>query len=68
MDNTTKELSSLQLKLVKQSLLQIESLLKLHIQNKEREEKVQPQKNIFKVFIDNSNEIFYNTFFFIVVR
>jgi PAS domain S-box-containing protein len=59
MDNITKELSPLQLQLLNQSVLQIQSLLKLHIQKKELEETVQQQKNKFQVFIDNSNEIFY---------
>jgi PAS domain S-box-containing protein len=59
MDNRTKELSPLQLKSLNQSVLQIQSLLKLHVQNKDLEEKVYELKNKIQAFIDNSNEIFY---------
>jgi len=59
MDNRTKELSPLQLKSLNQSVQQMQSLLKLHVQNKVLEETVQRQKNQIQVFSDNSNEIFY---------
>lgn len=59
MDTKPKELSSVQLKYLDHSVQQIQSLLKLHIENKELQETIKQQENQFQLFIDNSNEIIY---------
>lgn len=59
MDHKRKELSPVQLKSLELAVWQIESLLKLHIKNKELEDAVKQRENQFQLFIDNSNEIFY---------
>ncbi|MDI1303295.1 MAG: PAS domain S-box protein [bacterium] len=59
MDIKPKELSSLQLKYLNHAVQQIQSLLKLHIENKELQETIKQQENQFQLFINNSNEIIY---------
>ncbi|TDD95054.1 PAS domain-containing protein [Flavobacterium cellulosilyticum] len=59
MDNLPKELSSIQLKSLHQAVLQIQSLLKLHVQNKKIKAKVLQRKNQVQQIINNSNIIFY---------
>jgi PAS domain S-box-containing protein len=54
-----KELSSVQLKYLHHAVEQIQSLLKLHIENKELQETIKQQENQFQLTIDNSNEIIY---------
>lgn len=59
MDTKAKELSSIQLKYLDHAVQQIQSLLKLHIENKELQETVKQQENQFQLSIDNSNEIIF---------
>jgi PAS domain S-box-containing protein len=59
MDTQVKELSSIQLKYLNHAVQQIQSLLKLHIENKELQETVKQQENQLQLFIDNSNEIIF---------
>jgi PAS domain S-box-containing protein len=59
MDTQPKELSSIQLKYLDHAVQQIQSLLKLHIDNKELQETFKQQKNQLQLFIDNSNEIIF---------
>ena len=59
MDIKPKALSSIQLKYLDHVVQQIQSLLQLHIENKELQETIIQQENQFQLFIDNSNEIIY---------
>ena len=59
MDTKPKELSSIQLTYLDHAVQQIQSLLKLHIENKELQETIKQQENQLQLFIDNSNEIVY---------
>lgn len=59
MDAKPKELSSLQLKYLDQAVLQMESLLQLHNQKKELQNRIKEKETQFQLFIDNSKEIFY---------
>lgn len=59
MDTKPKELSSIQLKYLDHAVQQIQSLLQLHIENKELQETIKQQENQFQLTIDNSNEIIY---------
>ncbi|MFE3870044.1 PAS domain S-box protein [Flavobacterium sp. ZS1P70] len=59
MDTKPKELSSIQLKYLDHAVQQIQSLLQLHIENRELQETIKQQENQFQLFIDNSNEIIY---------
>ena len=59
MDTKAKELSLIQLKYLDHAVQQIQSLLKLHIENKELQETVKQQENQFQLSIDNSNEIIF---------
>ena len=59
MDIKPKALSSIQLKYLDHIVQQIQSLLQLHIENKELQETIIQQENQFQLFIDNSNEIIY---------
>jgi PAS domain S-box-containing protein len=59
MDTKAKELSLIQLKYLDHTVQQIQSLLKLHIENKELQETVKQQENQFQLSIDNSNEIIF---------
>lgn len=54
-----KELSSIELKTLKQTVAQIESLLELHLENKSLQDTVYQDENKFHLFIKNSLEIFY---------
>ncbi|MFV5688587.1 PAS domain S-box protein [Flavobacterium sp. ZT3R25] len=59
MDSKPKKLSPIQLKTLDHAVLQIQSLLKLHIQNEELHHKIKEKKTQFQSFIDNSKEILY---------
>ncbi|SDI15474.1 PAS domain S-box-containing protein [Flavobacterium omnivorum] len=54
-----KKLSSIQLKYLDYAVQQIQSLLQLHIENKELQERIKQQENQFQLFIDNAKEIVY---------
>ncbi|MDI5948981.1 PAS domain S-box protein [Flavobacterium yafengii] len=59
MDSKPKKLSPIQLKALNNAVLQIQSLLKLHIQKEELQNKMKEKENQFQSFIDNSKEILY---------
>ncbi|RTY79579.1 hypothetical protein EKL97_12745 [Flavobacterium sp. LS1P28] len=59
MDTSPRELSVMQLKHLKYTVLQIQSLLKLHIENQSLQKTIKEQDTQFQLFIDNSKEITY---------
>ena len=59
MNTKPKKLSSIQLKYLDYAVQQIQSLLQLHIENKELQQTIKHQENQHQLFIDNSNEIIY---------
>ncbi|MDI6031966.1 PAS domain S-box protein [Flavobacterium sp. LB2P84] len=61
MDSKPRKLSPIQLKALNHAVLQIQSLLKLHIQKEELQNKMKEKEIQFQSFIDNSKEIIYET-------
>ncbi|MDI5896895.1 PAS domain S-box protein [Flavobacterium yafengii] len=59
MDSKPRKLSPIQLKTLNHAVLQIQSLLKLHIQKEELQNKMKEKEIQFQSFIDNSKEILY---------
>lgn len=59
MDSKPKKLSPIQLKALDHAVLQIQSLLKLHIQKEDLHHKIKEKETQFQSFIDNSKEILY---------
>ena len=54
-----RKLSAIQLKSLDQAVIQIQSLLELHILNKKLQKKLKEKETQLEQFIDNSKEIFY---------
>jgi len=59
MDAKPKELSAIQLMTLKHSVVQIQSLVDLHIHSWKLQKTIKEQKNHFQLFIGNSKEILY---------